>query len=247
MHRTHLPLLTWAHAIYLIVSSSKGISAMKLADMLGVSYSAAWFVGHRVRAMMAEDPGLLSGIVEIDETYAGAPPRKRAKSNHDDLDPPSNPRGRGTARPLLLVAAERNGHLATKVIETHSRAAVSAALNDVLDINAVVMTDGLPAYHHLGADRTHLIVTHSRHEFARTDAKTGYRVHINRIESFNSLLVRATVGVFHSISRKHLDRYALEMAFRWNHKVETCLVRMQRLLRNGVGRTLPYHVLVGGM
>ena len=28
MHRTHLPLLTWAHAIYLIVASSKGISAI---------------------------------------------------------------------------------------------------------------------------------------------------------------------------------------------------------------------------
>lgn len=40
MHRTHLPLLTWAHAIYLIVAASKGISAMKLSEMLGISYPA---------------------------------------------------------------------------------------------------------------------------------------------------------------------------------------------------------------
>lgn len=37
MHRTHLPLRTWVHAISLIVSSSKGISAIKLSEMLGIS------------------------------------------------------------------------------------------------------------------------------------------------------------------------------------------------------------------
>lgn len=63
MHRTHLPLLTWLQAIYLIVASSKGISANKLGEMLGVSYPTAWFLGHRIRAMMAEAHPLLSGVI----------------------------------------------------------------------------------------------------------------------------------------------------------------------------------------
>jgi hypothetical protein len=42
MHRTHLPLLIWAQAIYLIVASSKGISAVKMPEMLGVPYETAW-------------------------------------------------------------------------------------------------------------------------------------------------------------------------------------------------------------
>ncbi len=79
MHRTHLPLLTWAHAIYLIVSSSKGVSAMKLSEMPGVSNATAWHLGHRIRLMMAEPNPILSGVVEIGEMYACAPPRKRAK------------------------------------------------------------------------------------------------------------------------------------------------------------------------
>ncbi len=102
MHRTHLPLLTWAHAIYLIVSSSKGISAVKLGEMLGISYPSAWYLGHRVRAMVAEANPILFGVVEIDEMYAGAPTRKQAKSSrdHDDDDgPPANRKGRGTKRP----------------------------------------------------------------------------------------------------------------------------------------------------
>lgn len=98
MHRTHLPLLTWAHAIYLVVSPSKGISAMKLSEMLGISHPAAWHLGHRVRAMMAGANPILSGLVEIDAMSAGAPPRKRAKSpwDHDNDDaPPAHPKGGG--------------------------------------------------------------------------------------------------------------------------------------------------------
>ncbi len=74
MHRTRVPLLSWLQAIYLIVASSKGISAVKLAEMLDVSYPTAWFMGHRIRAMMAEANPILAGVVELDEMYAGAPP-----------------------------------------------------------------------------------------------------------------------------------------------------------------------------
>ena len=117
MHRTHLPLLTWAHAIYLIVSSSQGISAVKLSEMLGISYPSAWHLGHRVRAMMAAANPILSGVVEIDEMYAGARPRKRTKSSrdHDDAGaPPANRKGRGTKRPLVLVAAKRGGDVVAR-------------------------------------------------------------------------------------------------------------------------------------
>jgi len=198
MHRTHLPLLTWAQAIYLIVTSSKGISAVKLSEMLGVSYETAWHLGHRIRAMMAENSPLLSNIVEIDEMYAGAAPRKRAKPDRENDDPPSpNPKGRGTKRPLVPVAAERGGDVVAKVIPTHGKEAIASALNGVLDPEATVMTDSLPAYKHLGAERAHLSVNHSDREYARTDDVTGHRVHVNRVESFNGFMRRAVIGVWH--------------------------------------------------
>ena len=50
LHNTKLPLRTWLIAMYLIATSSKGISAMKLAEWLGVSYKTAWHLGHRIRA-----------------------------------------------------------------------------------------------------------------------------------------------------------------------------------------------------
>lgn len=243
MHRTHLPLLTWAHAIYLIVASSKGISAKKLGEMLGVSYATAWHLGHRIRVMMTEANPILSGVVEIDEMYAGAPPRKRAKPSHDHDDAPKNPQGRGTKRPLVLVAAERGGDVVAKVIPTHGKAAIAAALDGVVAPNATVMTDGLPAYKHIGKAQTHLSVNHSGREYARTDEATGQLVHVNRVESFNGFMRRAVIGVWHQISIKHLGRYTGEATFRWNRKKEGVLDRMARMIRTGDGRMLPYAFL----
>jgi hypothetical protein len=245
MHRTHLPLLVWAQAIHLVVASSKGISAVKMAQMLGVSYQTAWHLGDRIRAMMAEQTIELAGIVEIDETYAGAPPRRHAQLAHSDQQGKltANPKGRGTKRPLLLVAAQRGGSVMTKPIPGHSREAIAAALEGVVHPAATVVTNGLPAYRQFAKRQMHLAVNHSAREYARTDQASGLRVHVNRVESFNSFLGRAVTGVFHFVSPKHLGRYALEAAFRWNRKLDRCLARMAGLIRNGEGRTLPYRVL----
>ena len=64
MHSTHLPIRTWMIAMYLIASSSKGISSLKLASLLGLQYRTTWHLTHRIRAMMDSDPALLKGIVE---------------------------------------------------------------------------------------------------------------------------------------------------------------------------------------
>lgn len=78
MHGTHLPLTTWGTAMWLMACSSKGISAKKLGEWLGIQYRTAWHLSHRIRAMMAKDAPMLRGLVEMDETYARAPPRKAA-------------------------------------------------------------------------------------------------------------------------------------------------------------------------
>lgn len=245
MHGSHLPLLTWAQAIYLVASSSKGISAVKLGEMIGVSYKTAWFLGHRIREMMAERDVLLSGLVEIDETYAGAPPRKKNKPRDDDHhDGGSGKTGRGTDRPMLLVAAERRGPVVTKTIPTHSKAAMKVALDGLLAKDAVAVTDGLPAYAWLGEERWHPTVTHSHGEYVRQDAESGIPIHVNRVESFNSFLGRAIWGVFHSVSPKHIGRYASECAFRWNRKVDACLARMAEIVQSGIGRSLSFDELV---
>src|SRR5580692_2445417 len=69
---TKLPLPTWFATTYLMCESRKGISANQVKRMIGGSYKTSWYLCHRIRATMKEaNPELMTGIVEMDETYIG--------------------------------------------------------------------------------------------------------------------------------------------------------------------------------
>lgn len=78
MEHSRLPVSVWMRALWLIMSSSKGISSLKLSEMLGIHQRSDWFLGHRVRTMMGwlVSTPIEGEVVELDEAYAGAPPRQ---------------------------------------------------------------------------------------------------------------------------------------------------------------------------
>lgn len=247
MHGTHLPLRTWVLAMYLIASSSKGVSAMKLKGWLGVTYKTAWFLGHRIRSMMAAGAlgeGLLRGIVELDETYVGGRPRKKHREAEMPEDErPKRKQGRATEKPCVFVAVERGGRVETRIVPSHTAGALGAAVRATVDPSATLLTDELPAYVGVGREYAgHQRVRHSSDEYVRSCEASGLKVHVNTAESWNATLKRAIVGVFHRVSRKHLHRYAAESAFRWNERL-TPLERVAALLRVSAP-PLPYRTLV---
>ncbi len=74
MHDSHLPLRKWFAATYLMCESRKGMSANQLKHTLGVAYKTAWYLCHRIREAMGNDPlegPTLLGVVEVDETMVG--------------------------------------------------------------------------------------------------------------------------------------------------------------------------------
>lgn len=69
--RSKVPLNKWLYAMYLLVTSRKGISSLQLAKQIGVTQKTAWFMLQRLREACGNDPTKLAGVVEIDETYVG--------------------------------------------------------------------------------------------------------------------------------------------------------------------------------
>ena len=76
MERSKLSHRKWAFAIYLEMTSLKGVSSMKLHRDFKVTQRTAWFMLHRIReAWSAECTDVFAGPVEVDETFSvGARP-----------------------------------------------------------------------------------------------------------------------------------------------------------------------------
>jgi len=69
--RSHVPLHKWVYAMYLVVTSRKGISSLQLSKEIGVTQKSAWFMLQRLREACSQNSDKLRGIVEIDETFRG--------------------------------------------------------------------------------------------------------------------------------------------------------------------------------
>jgi transposase-like protein len=83
--RSHIPLHKWLAATHLMMASKKGMSAMQVHRMLGVSYKSAWFLCHRIRESLRETKldtplGGKNQVVEADEAYIGGKETNKHKS-----------------------------------------------------------------------------------------------------------------------------------------------------------------------
>jgi transposase-like protein len=234
-HDSHLPLNKWFAAIYLMGESRKGISANQLARTLKVSYKTAWYLCHRIRKAVADaDTSLLSGIIEVDETYIGG----KAKNMHKDVRE-RKITGRGASgKAMVLGAIERGGKIRLKVDKRADRETLHAFIKAMTAPEAeCIMTDELPAYEGIADEDTrHETVKHGEEEWVRGD------VHTNTVENAWSLFKRSIVGSYHQISAKHLDRYLDEFEFRFNNRNNPYLFR-DTLLRLINSENLEYKEL----
>jgi len=209
---THLPMRTWFTALYLLAVSSKGLSSVALGRHLGIGQKTAWFLGRRIRAMMADDTGLLRGIVAADETYIGGKRKRRQKSKREgDGDQPKGRGGSGKA--MVVTAVDRGGKVRAKRGGTHCERTIATFLSRNVSLESVLSTDELP-YRWIGRKlRAHL---RSAGEPVHNDPDVAAKAHSNTADSWNATFKRAINGGWHFISIKHLDHYGTETALRWN-------------------------------
>ena len=112
-HHTHMPLQKWFLAVMLMLNAKKGLSALQLSRDLSVNKNTAWRITMQIRKAMtqSEQRSLLTGIIEMDETYVGGKPRKGTKG---DGDGGKHKPGRGTKKAPVIGAAERGGNVTVR-------------------------------------------------------------------------------------------------------------------------------------
>src|SRR5688572_20053513 len=108
---TKIPLTKWFLAMYILSNHSKGISSLQLASWLGVQQRTAWFLNHRIRVMLTDNqPELLEGIVEVDETWVGGKISNKHVSKRKGLNKNSN-------KTMVFGAVQRQGKVVTQIVD----------------------------------------------------------------------------------------------------------------------------------
>jgi len=204
LHRTHVPLRKWFWAMFLMVRQKNGISAMGLMRLLSVSYQTAWTMMHKLRKAMADRNAryLLHGVVEMDDSYFGAPrPGKR---------------GRGAAdKAKVLVSVEERGDKpgfsAMAVVDSVCGDELAEAAATQVAEGQTIKTDGLNSFKRVAEEGKH------RHDRRLIGDNEAHKV-LPWVHVLVSNAKRFLQGTYHGVSIKHLARYLHEFTYRTNRR-----------------------------
>lgn len=205
-HRTRTPLSTWFAAMWFITSQKNGISAQGLQRVLGFgSYETAWAWMHKLRrAMVRPERDLLSGTVELDETFVGGVSTGKPGASSDKV--------------TVMVAVEKTGkgrklgRIRLQVTARPGTVALVEFAQEVVKPGSTIHTDGARTLRQLAdLGYTHEYVT-GYNAADKTEVLPG--VHL-----VASLLKRWLSGTMHfAVSERHLDYYLDEFTFRFNRR-----------------------------
>jgi transposase-like protein len=203
--RSKVPLSKWWHAVHLIASSKKGISAHQLHRTLSVAYPTAWFMEHRIREAMRTGGlsplGGSGGAVEADETFIG---RKEGSIKR---------RGHGHKNAVLSLVDRNSGQVRSFHVDSVSADTLVPIVEANVAKETAMMTDEWSGYYSLGKHfESHESVSHKADEYVRGD------IHTNTVEGYFSIFKRGMKGVYQHCSEKHLHRYVAEFDFRYNNR-----------------------------
>jgi transposase-like protein len=231
---TRKPLRMWFLAMWFITSQKNGVSALGLQRELGLgSYETAWTWLHKLRrAMVRPGRDLLSGTVEVDETYVGGPEEGM--------------RGRETeGKAIVAIAAEKSGRGLGRIrlqrIGDVSRDSLFAFVQGAVEPGAMVHTDGWSGYAGLTA------VGYQHQATVISGGSDPAHEVMPRVHLVASLLKRWLIGTHQGgVQHQHLDYYLDEFTFRFNRRRSKARgLLFHRLAQQAVAvGPAPYHAIV---
>ena len=233
---SNLPLPLWFRAIWHVVTQKNGASAMGLQRVLGLgSYRTAWSLLHKLRRAMVR-PGRerLQGIVEVDETYLGAPePGKRGRQSG--------------AKTLVVAAVEcvgrrKLGRIRLRQVCAATARELEAFVNESIEPAATVRTDDWSGYRGIQAKG------YTHEPIPMRVPPAVQEVVLPRVHLVFSLLKRWLMSTHQgAVRHSHLDYYLDEFTFRFNRRTSASRGKLfYRLIEQAAAiQSHPYRVLRG--
>lgn len=227
--KTKIELQKWFYAIWIFTNHKKGVSSAQLARDISVTQKSAWFMLARIRACfgLEEVKPDMEDNTMFDETFVGG----KNKNRHADKKV-KNSQGRSFKDKTPVLGMMSNGKVRTQVVESTSAKHIQPHIIKQVPTGTTIITDEWHAYNGMEAHYLREIVDHSRKQYVNDCGFTT-----NPLEGFWSHFKRGIIGIYHNTSRRHLQGYADEFAFRYNTRLDKDGSRFNLVLQNTHART----------
>jgi hypothetical protein len=242
-----LGLDKWLPAVWLLSNCKNGISSFEIARDLGVTQKTAWFMLGRIRLALQDDltGGMLSGEVEVDESYIGGKVRNMHKARKAVVQRDSQKGNKAIVLGILERASEKKTkRVRATVVPDRKKPTMQSEVAGVVERGTKVYSDEFAASWRMDDRFEHSVVDH-------LSQYVDGQVHTNGLENFWSLLKRGLGGTYISVEPFHLFRYVDEQAFRFNNRKQadgepmTDAQRFDIAVRQAIGRRLTWAQLTG--
>lgn len=192
---------------------------------------------HRIRKMFSDciQARSIVGTIEADETFVGG----KNKNRHADKKIKySQGRSFKDKTPVLGLLNRDTKQVYTFVVRNTSRQEIQPIVYQYVVHGSVFYSDEWSAYKGLNSVYNHEFIDHSRKQYVNGN------VHTNTIEGFWSHLKRGLIGTYHSVSRKHLQKYCDEFSFKYNNCRESIGRIFSITIENSFNKRLKYTELI---
>lgn len=242
-HRMRKPEVWLPYAERLL----EGISLTRISEAgIGISRHTAWRWRHRLLPAMAIEPQpVLSGIVEVDETYfvksfkghrgwkRGTPPALRPPRYRGSG---ALRRGLSTEQVPILTAVDRSRNHRDTVLLRRDKATILKDLRPFIARGSLICSDGFHAYRELAnqtASEHHVIEFEPPTADEKAEGLPRGRpgaLGLGRVNYWHELMDTRFNRIHRGVSTKYLPHYLTMLATRYAEKLEP-KDALQRIMR----------------
>jgi transposase-like protein len=209
--KTTTPLKDWFLIIYMQTITRNGVAAKEIERTLGVCYKTALRMAHQIKILMAnKSVNPFTGVIQLDESFIGGLNKNRHAENKV---PESQGRSVKDKTPVFGIMKKGGKEISVHVVPDTKGTTLKPIIDSKVDKdNSILVTDEWVGYTRLKNEYKHIIINHLQGEYARGAWDN------NGIENFWSNLKRTIKGTHIHVSKKHLQKYVDEVAFRYIHR-----------------------------
>lgn len=208
-HQSHIPLQKWFWAIFLMATSSKGISMLNLQKHLGIkTYRAVWLMGHKIRHAMVQREGLykLKGKVQVDQIKIGTQSlenRRKIRENRHTQFLMGVQEGTIKDYPRFVSFEQLASGFKEEILP---------ALEKRIAKGSTLKSDAAGVFEQAKKKGYEV------HQISFSGEPEKAKEHLNWIHWLSSNLKRGLVSTYHGCFPKYRKAYLAEFAFRFNRR-----------------------------